>query len=964
MATGLESQTSTERADRQRQVVHPLHVLKDYIRTYVSAEGLATLALYLLLWFWLGLALDFGSFKVFGIDWVQELPWGLRATLLLLLSCGLATLIVTRLFLRLFRDFRDDALAMALERRFPAELGDRLITAVELSDPLVARRYGFSQAMIDRTAQDAAEQVRRLPVTDVLNWSRLRRAGIRIGVLSLGVFALVGLAYSVLAREGPSSFVGRFNNVAQIWFERNILLANTIWPRQVLLTLVDFPDNGDLRVGRNAPPPTLHVRALQWVVADPRATEGWRAMNWSDLTDALTGEPPPPSILPSAWRDRTLDQIEQELDKPQTQSGLSADAAGALRKYFAGLAERAASARMARRMRKLMVPGAVVVYYKGDTVRNEQTLKKLADNEYSGALSDLKESIRFTVAAQDYYTPYQRITLVPPPSLIELSRDEDRPAYLYHRQPADSSPQVLQGKKQRFRSLPMSLSGSASRLDVPTGTNVILRGQADKELQMPQGVRLLPHETNKAVGIEPHQLDAHSFEIRFDNVSTAFDFDIELTDTDRVSGRRHVIVKPMEDSPPDVDVMIEVIPKRSQGYMVTAAARIPFSGKARDDHGLDKLEYAYTVSAVESQARAAVAPAVSAMQLSPVCAAYVLVAPPYLSWLEAVLQNIADDSRRAPQLIPVAAFGRRLRENDPVPPTLADLDKSLGESPGTPLLRDHTFDPDEDSFDVEALHLRVTDDQQRETQPRYKLRLWVQATDNNVETGPGVSESKERFTFLVVPEDELLIEIGKTEENLRVKLDETVTKLKDSRSKLEQVALELPSLSANEFSPLARRIEEVQETLVKGWDVSREIFVDYRNILKELQVNRVNPKIVDRVEKNICEPLDGVINQEFVRADEAVREFYKTLEDKKASPPAAARSKEEMDKLIDRLMHILDSMADLTTINKLIEELKQIIQSEQQQAKRLREEKDRAAEDILNQALSPPQPKPEEKKRD
>src|SRR5438132_8213754 len=79
---------------------------------------------------------------------------------------------------------------------------------------------------------------------------------------------------------------------------------------------------------------------------------------------------------------------------------------------------------MARRLRKLVVPDLVTVYYKGDTMRSEQTLKKEAANEYAGVLSDLKESVRFTVNGEDYYTPYKKITVVPPPSLVALLADE------------------------------------------------------------------------------------------------------------------------------------------------------------------------------------------------------------------------------------------------------------------------------------------------------------------------------------------------------------------------------------------------------------------------------------------------------------------------------------------------------------------------------------------------------------
>src|SRR5207253_3125391 len=111
--------------------------------------------------------------------------------------------------------------------------------------------------------------------------------------------------------------------------------------------------------------------------------------------------------------------------------------------------------------------------------------------------------------------------------------------------------------------------------------------------------------------------------------------------------------------------------------------------------------------------------------------------------------------------------------------------KRLREKPANGLIKDFNFDPDEkDScFNIESLGLKVTDE--RQSQPRYRMRLWVVAEDNNVETGPGVSPSKEKFTFIIVSENELLVEIAREEEGLHVKLEDTVNKLKDTRSKLE-----------------------------------------------------------------------------------------------------------------------------------------------------------------------------------
>src|SRR5947208_1427601 len=81
--------SNLNRQESHRRVTHPLHRLRGYIRFYVCTEGLAVLLLYLGLWFWIGLLLDYGFFKIFGVDWVQELPHFFRVGVLCVLAAGL-----------------------------------------------------------------------------------------------------------------------------------------------------------------------------------------------------------------------------------------------------------------------------------------------------------------------------------------------------------------------------------------------------------------------------------------------------------------------------------------------------------------------------------------------------------------------------------------------------------------------------------------------------------------------------------------------------------------------------------------------------------------------------------------------------------------------------------------------------------------------------------------------------------
>src|SRR5438105_8219455 len=86
-------------------VMHPLERLRGTIRRYVTLEGAAVVGVYVALWFWVGLLLDFGVFKAFRLDWVQELPRGFRGGLLAALLLGLVAVVAVKVVRRLLVEF-------------------------------------------------------------------------------------------------------------------------------------------------------------------------------------------------------------------------------------------------------------------------------------------------------------------------------------------------------------------------------------------------------------------------------------------------------------------------------------------------------------------------------------------------------------------------------------------------------------------------------------------------------------------------------------------------------------------------------------------------------------------------------------------------------------------------------------------------------------------------------------------
>ncbi|MFM7148502.1 MAG: hypothetical protein ACKO23_01540, partial [Gemmataceae bacterium] len=343
MARLPETTSRNLEQDRSR-IRHPLARLRKFIHGYVGLEGLGLSLLFLALWFWIGLLLDYGVFKLTLVDWVQTLPWGFRLGVLVVVLSALLALLITRVFFLLFKKFSDPAMALVLEKRFPDVLGDRLITAVEMSNPDEAAQWGYSPALVRETIHEAADRVDQVPVGNVFDWARLRRQAWRLLLLTLGLGLVSGAGFCAARAMNhepqPVHGFSDFAEVATIWTERNVLLQNTIWPRRAYLEVLPWERTrepgmqlGDaaadpastttenLRIPQNTTPPPLRVRAWKYVLADSRAREGWRLLSWADLPSmsglAKEGKIP---TLPEGWQPRdanagmTVDEVELLLE--------------------------------------------------------------------------------------------------------------------------------------------------------------------------------------------------------------------------------------------------------------------------------------------------------------------------------------------------------------------------------------------------------------------------------------------------------------------------------------------------------------------------------------------------------------------------------------------------------------------------------------------------------------------------
>lgn len=200
-----------------------LNGLKVRIRKYVLWEGLALAIVVVGAFFWVSLGFDYAVFSIRHL----EPPRWLRVGMDLVVLGGLIAVILLLIVFRVFRSFRAKSLALLLEKRFP-ELGDRLVTAVELSEQ-PAMQTALTSAMLEQTVLEATSALKNLDVGSVFDRKPLRRA---ISAASLLIVSLI--AFAALS---PVAF-GR-------WRAGYIELQDEYWTREFGLVATVLAEPGD-----------------------------------------------------------------------------------------------------------------------------------------------------------------------------------------------------------------------------------------------------------------------------------------------------------------------------------------------------------------------------------------------------------------------------------------------------------------------------------------------------------------------------------------------------------------------------------------------------------------------------------------------------------------------------------------------------------------------------------------------
>ena len=652
---------------------------------------------------------------------------------------------------------------------------------------------------------------------------------------------------------------------------------------------------------------------------------------------------------------------------------------------------------MGRTLRELTLPKVVRLVYKGkDTTKRLELKKSSGEYVYSETMKGLEaDKTRYWAVAEDFETDTRELTLLPPPQMVELLCEQYHPAYLYYR-PASEDGKDLAGHKQRME--PQDFSSTSGKVttisQVPGGSDVVLRVRVNRVLES-RG-EAVPHIDFVGSGNVPVPYQdlkwwgttGDGFELTFKNVREKIHFTMNFQDENGVKGSREVEIAPLLDKAPlldgiEPDTTVRRM-KAARTYMVTASARVPFQGVIRDDQGLARVRFHWTLREEKLGTEALQANTVTIFGL-PVKLPEEIEAPAAPSEVHSLdmagfaARKTKEENFLGPEQ--VRDWLSRAKKYDYRDEKAKPLLKRFKLEPDNwtePINKDEEKDPKkweylkaEDSernplrcdfpvWDLEDKTGKKIRVDRTKTQRHYRLQLWLEAVDTDLDSDKDKkgnpqphSGSSERFNFQVVSENVLVAEISEEENKIFTRFDEMVKSMEAREAKLREVVLKLDEGTLKpgedntfdgELNGILGSLGFTAAALDKAAETALGVRKDYERIQKELRINQVETTI-SRVTNGVINPLLEIEKNEFPEAKEALRSFVKAVDLVKSkkmnnvaqvtdSTRAAANNAQmhvkqlnEKLKAVLRAMEKIQGIADL--VKRLVELEKKQMESEE-----------------------------------
>jgi hypothetical protein len=471
-------------------------------------------------------------------------------------------------------------------------------------------------------------------------------------------------------------------------------------------------------------------------------------------------------------------------------------------------------------------------------------------------------------------------------------------------------------------------------------------------------------------------------------------FKLIFEDTDEVVADRKIVIQPKDDTSPRVREFNpdEVIRRGrgSEGHVIAVGCRIPFKGRVLDDHGLSSVRYACRVIPAdflsEQKIRSLYGGVGGIALLGPTVAGPMQGVALLTALLNEISQTATEEAgSEQPRVLDSFADALEVhrpgdgeREMLGKATFLAKL-KTKQREPYRRLLREFHLTPDrwietraeneEDQNnpsrwykandarsrlacdlplwrltwrDKEGKDRPLRDPDDTKPQKRFIIEVRLLAEDTYLDgekPEPHQSPSGETFTFVVVPENELLARIGEEEEAKYKEMQKAYKPIAENQERMRDVYLSLSGgtgLDDSILTSFIARCDSLAEALKTSHIDVKGVHSTYERIVKEMRVNQVGEQVLTKVFKQIFLPLEQATNTQFDKTYNAIIALRRSLDNPTASvaeraataAPKADDARKQMLELERLLTSILSAMEGLSKLNELIAELARIEREE------------------------------------
>lgn len=191
------------------------------------------------------------------LDWMFRMDVSQRGIMLVLMIGALLGMAYWRLLRPFSQMPSDDALCLSVENRHK-NLGQSLISAVQFSREGDYESRGVSQSLVQATIESGVAAAGRVSFGAVLDAARFRWNTLLFFVTLILVAAVgVGVAAETTLKQALADVEGSFalavaetSGTLGIWFNRNIMLGDRVWPQKTYLEVQNLNKNGRIRLPR------------------------------------------------------------------------------------------------------------------------------------------------------------------------------------------------------------------------------------------------------------------------------------------------------------------------------------------------------------------------------------------------------------------------------------------------------------------------------------------------------------------------------------------------------------------------------------------------------------------------------------------------------------------------------------------------------------------------------------------